>query len=468
MAPFPVVILRGQVYLDETGSYQEMPALWTPYGWLEYLTDYFLEVASDRSTAWMMKVARAVSIFLEYVAANPEQQDPQRLFSDFAKSLYTGTFDRLTGIDPSWICREPMSPSEARQTVLRLRHFLLWLSSDCTGKGHLAPAAVTTAWDRMLAEKAYQFRRAEAFLGHSWSPDLKGTMKGFRGLPDEEVGVVTGARRSPYVSGQDPPAFPEEAFPKLLFEGFKVAGRLNYRDMLITLLLHGTGLRASEPFHLYFGDITEDPGDPGRALVLIHHPQWGIAPKDWRDTTGRRTGNRAAYLSAKYGLAPRNQLLDNRAAGWKGCALDAKHYMRAWWFHPEYGEWFLQIWKLYLQEVVNQVGNQLAHPFAWVNLAQPHVGGIYTLPQYHKAHSRACERIGLTVGKALGTTPHGHRHAYGRRLMGAKFERLEIKKYMHHRSLFSQDVYTMPTTAESLDELKNGLKRLEELRMVHG
>ena len=129
MAPFPVVILRGQVYLDETGSYQEMPALWTPYGWLEYLTDYFLEVASDRSTAWMMKVARAVSIFLEYVAANPEQQDPQRLFSDFAKSLYTGTFDRLTGIDPSWICREPMSPSEARQTVLRLRHFLLWLSS---------------------------------------------------------------------------------------------------------------------------------------------------------------------------------------------------------------------------------------------------------------------------------------------------------------------------------------------------
>ena len=36
-----------------------------------------------------------------------------------------------------------------------------------------------------------------------------------------------------------------------------------------------------------------------------------------------------------------------------------------------------------------------------------------------ESHEKAVEKIGLTVGKHYGTTPHGHRHAYGRRLKNA-------------------------------------------------
>jgi hypothetical protein len=48
----------------------------------------------------------------------------------------------------------------------------------------------------------------------------------------------------------------------------------------------------------------------------------------------------------------------------------------------------------------------------------------------------------------MGTTPHGHRHAYGRRLWAAKIDPLVRMRAMHHRSLESQQVYTEPPLGE--------------------
>ena len=54
--------------------------------------------------------------------------------------------------------------------------------------------------------------------------------------------------------------FPSDRIWDLLFEGFALRGRqcspllyerLSLKDILITMLLHGGGLRESEPFHLY-------------------------------------------------------------------------------------------------------------------------------------------------------------------------------------------------------------------------
>jgi len=82
------------------------------------------------------------------------------------------------------------------------------------------------------------------------------------------------------------------------------------------------------------------------------------------------------------------------------------------------------------------------------------------LAQYNKAHAAACERIGLRVGKALGTTPHGHRHAYGRRLKNAGIDKLLIRRFMHHASLESQEVYTQATGKEAMVALEAGAERL--------
>ena len=232
--------------------------------------------------------------------------------------------------------------------------------------------------------------------------------------------------------------------------------------MLITLLLHGAGFRESEPFHLYISDVFPDPANPSQAKVLIHHPSHGGAPADWRDERGKpRKGNRADYLAQKFGLAPRTELMDRCHAGWKGGTHDAAYYKQAYWFLPVYGEWFLQLWHRYLEQVARV---ERDHPYAFINLSREPVGGVYTLTQYNKAHAAACRRIGLKVAKGLGTTPHGHRHAYGKRLSDAGVDEFLIRRFMHHQSLASQQVYTQPSSKEFRECLTLAAQRLNALQ----
>ena len=72
---------------------------------------------------------------------------------------------------------------------------------------------------------------------------------------------------------------------------------------------------------------------------------------------------------------------------------------------------------------------------------------------HRKSHAKAVRKIGLEVAKDLGTTPHGHRHAYGQRLRNAGLNELIIRKCMHHNSIESQEVYTQP----SIDTITNAL-----------
>jgi site-specific recombinase XerD len=331
-----------------------------------------------------------------------------------------------------------------------LTDFFDWLGEMRPEAGQVNPRYAGGAFDRQTDEAAYQFRRNKAFLGHTWTANSS----------PAETGHRVRGRRLPKVEKGEPPAFPEERFEELLTKGFRVAERQDYRGMLITLLLHGAGFRESEPFHLYISDVFPDPANPRRAKVLIHHPSHGDAPADWRDERGKpRNGNRAAYLRQQFGLVPRTEVMERRHAGWKGGMHDAAYYKQAYWFLPEYGEWFLQLWHRYLEQVARV---ERDHPFAFINLNREPIGAMYTLTQYNKAHAAACERIGLSVGKALGTTPHGHRHAYGRRLRSAGVDKPHIRRFMHHASEESQDVYTQATTREVLAALEAASQRLRD------
>jgi integrase len=86
---------------------------------------------------------------------------------------------------------------------------------------------------------------------------------------------------------------------------------------------------------------------------------------------------------------------------------------------------------------------------------------MYTLTQYNKAHAAACKRIDLDVGKALGTTPHGHRHAYGQRLKRARIDKALIRRFMHHSSIESQEIYTRASTREVRIALEAAALRLQ-------
>lgn len=444
------VSVKAKVYTDSTGAYTELPALLTRSGPLEPLLDYCISRWHDRSLAWMRKVTRSVQLFLEYLQTNPAERDSYRLFQNFAQRLYTGTFNKETGLDPSGLCWSSRSVKDAAHIIGHLTDFFDWLSATRAAAAKVNPRYAGSAYDRLVDEAAYQYRRDKAFLGHTWAANAHDS---------GAVGHLTRSQHLPRVEASEPPAFPDEIFEKLLFEGFQVSGRYDLRNMLITLLLHGAGFRESEPFHLYIGDVFPDPSNENRAMVLIHHPVHGYAPSDWHDEQGRsKKGNRRAYLGEKFGLAPRTELLDKRGAGWKGGTHDGAYYKQAYWFCPEYGDLFLRLWKDYLQEVARL---DRAHPFAFVNLRREPLGEMYCIAQFNKAHATACERIGLTVAKHLGTTPHGHRHAYGRRLKNAGVDRMYIRRFMHHASPESQNIYTQATTHEAVAALKEAATRLQ-------
>lgn len=442
------VTVRARVYADATGAYAELPALLTPEGVLEPLVDYFLARSHDRSLMWMHKVVRSVRMFLEYLNSNPAERDTYLLFRNFAQRLYTGTFDPKSGLDPSELAWPARSSTDAATIVGHLTDFFEWLGQVRPAAAKVNPRYVGGAFDKQCDDAAYQFKRDQAFLGHTWAANVAA----------EGLGHMTRAQRAPRVAKGEPPSFPEDRFEELIFKGFKVGDRYDWRNMLITLLLHGAGFRESEPFHLYIGDVCPDPANPRQALVRIHHPSQGQAPADWLNEQGKpRKGNRTAYLAEQFGLVPRTQMQGSRHAGWKGGLHDGPYFKQAHWFQPQYGEWFLQLWHRYLREVAFLDRD---HPFAFANLVREPRGSMYCLPQYNKAHAAACERIGLQVAKSLGTTPHGHRHAYGRRLMRAGIEKALIRRFMHHSSLDSQDVYTQATTSEMLAELAAASTRL--------
>ena len=81
---------------------------------------------------------------------------------------------------------------------------------------------------------------------------------------------------------------------------------------------------------------------------------------------------------------------------------------------------------------------------------------------FRKAHKLAIERIGLEYGKLQGTTPHGHRHAYGQRLAGNGADPLLIKNAMHHASIISSQTYTEPSAIQIRRSLCNVELQLQE------
>ena len=122
--------------------------------------------------------------------------------------------------------------------------------------------------------------------------------------------------------------------------------------------------------------------------------------------------------------------------------LDSKgYYMDVNWFPQWAGDLFRKLWVFYMAQ---RAQIECDHPFAFVTLT----GKPYGIDSYKRAHRRAVERIDLKPAKALGTTPHGHRHAYGQRLTDAGVDPIILKKAFHHKSLESQAVYTEPSRAQ--------------------
>jgi hypothetical protein len=143
------VPVKVRVFTDSTGAFTEIPALLTPAGVLEPLLDYCLSRAHDRSLTWMNKVNRSVRMFLEYLQGNPAERDTYRLFQNFAQRLYTGSFDRETGMDPSGLCWQPRFVQDAGHIISHLTDFFDWLAEMRPAAAKVNPRYAGGRYDRM-------------------------------------------------------------------------------------------------------------------------------------------------------------------------------------------------------------------------------------------------------------------------------------------------------------------------------
>lgn len=445
--------VRLDVHIDRSGVALKIPGLLTSNGVLISLVDYFRVKASNRSISWMTKRVQAVRLFLEYWVAHSSEQANYKLFSNFVNRLRAGSYGGAIHLDASGLGWRPRNMQTIRQIIAALNEFFSFLAESQPNAAFINPISNTCKYDAILIKAAHVKKRDYAFLGHLWSAN-----------PASTTSRLVSAGRSVKTNRSDPPAFPESQFPSLISKGFLCSKHLDYRNILITLLLNGAGLRISEVLQLYITDVIPNPTDPKTALVLIHHPFEGTAPNDpsYSYSLGK---NRTSYLAARWGMQPRPSEMGRSHSGWKGGAHETAYgskYFEAYWFEPILGEIFLKYWHLYLQEVAMLERN---NPYAFVNMRGGTRGSPYALAQFNKSHAMAVKRIGLTPMKSAGTTPHGHRHAYGKRLKQAGIAPELIQRFMHHASIESHRVYTEPTAQEARDAIKAALNRLEEAQM---
>ncbi|WP_374496815.1 tyrosine-type recombinase/integrase [Vogesella indigofera] len=119
------------------------------------------------------------------------------------------------------------------------------------------------------------------------------------------------------------------------------------------------------------------------------------------------------------------------------------------------GELFWKLWVFYMAQR-DQLNPD--HPYAFVTRE----GKPYSIDAFEEAHAKSVKRIGLVPAKALGTTPHAHRHAYGQRLSDLQLDAIFLQKALHYKSLESQTVYTEPDRAKLNQAIPIALARAEK------
>ncbi|MDC7696701.1 gamma-mobile-trio recombinase GmtY [Vogesella indigofera] len=451
-------VVYYKVVRDNTGIDEEIPVILTEFGPLQPLIRYILTHRHLLSESNTNKLVQAVGLLIDYMAANHAAFDnPHDLFKTFVQRLYSGTVG-VDGNDPSDLYWDARTPAVVRVLVNHLSRFSDWLAQEY-GTQQLNPWRQATRAEEQLAWAAWQHQKNRAFLGHTMSVDVAALKV--------SQARSTLLKRSPVIDHEPVKRFPAERMVDLLFRGFIVPGkqnsprieaRLNLRDILITMLMHYGGLRMSEPFHLFVHDVIHDDTAPGTALVKVYHPSLGQAPADLRDAKGKPVVcNRATYLRDKYGLLPRTNYKSSHTlhAGWKGNALDSKQYfMHVYWAPGWAGELFWKLWVFYMAQR-DQLNPD--HPYAFVTRD----GKPYSIDAFEDAHAKAVKRIGLVPAKALGTTPHGHRHAYGQRLSDLQLGAIFLKTALHHKSLESQIVYTEPDRVKLNRAIATAMVRTE-------
>lgn len=432
---------------DRTNKELSLPAIYTESGLLISHLRYLAE-NSHKSGSWHDRSVFAVMLLIRYINVNQSAfEDATSLLQSFAQCLTLGTVNPSTLEDDSQLYWSPRSYEDANTLLGQITAYTDWLSEQPDyHQQRLNKFRKATSAEQRLNWCAYYHKHARVFLNHLLTPSENAHSLGYARKIQ--------AHRRTVVQVSTSKRFPSTEIRRLLDEGMiKPRAGVNelgnptpdYKNQAITLLMHYGGVRKSEIFHLYLTDIHIDR-QRSEAVVRIYHPSEGSSPDS-------RYRNRREYLAREFRLKPRTDYAKSERlhAGWKGPLLtDKRKFFQVQFFPPEKAAEFLLVWRDYLIHQRVEPNRFNCHPYAFTNSK----GQPETLKNYQRMHADAVRRIGLEHSKNLGTTEHGHRHAYGYRLADHGFSQVEIQKAMHHKSPDSCLVYIQPSD----DELRSKMK----------
>ncbi|RAI71901.1 site-specific integrase [Pseudomonas fluorescens] len=427
---------------DDTGREILLPGLLTQNG---VLLSHLRYLASEqiKSASWKERSVFAVKLLINYINTNENRfRDTRELLSAFAQSIEFGTINIASLVDPSGLYWMPRKPDDFRTLLFHLSKYTDWLAERPEYNTKRAnPFRKASTEEERLNWCAYYNKEGGVFLSHLSDPE-EATVR------NEQVRSIRTSRSPKSLRGTTK-RFPEHEIHNFLVNGWvrrskeTIANKhdfIDYKGRALTLLMHYGGIRKSEAFQLYLSDIIVDH-KRGEALVKIYHPAFGVSPDE-------RYKTRREYLARRFQLKPRTDYPRSESlhAGWKAPLLsDSTNGCFQVQFCPvSIAKEFLLVFDGYLrfQRVGPPVGSE--HPYAFTNSK----GAPETLKNFTRQHKNAVNRIGLDYEKNLGTTEHGHRHAYGFRLHDFGLTQIEIQKAMHHKHPDSCLVYINRTDEE--------------------
>lgn len=449
----------------------------------EQIQEFFLD-NDARGYNWMLDHARSLGLFIDHsmsrlmsdagLLGGPRSEVERRLLKGFALALRDGTGAEVQGrwVDDTKLYWNTRGARRANQILKRVTRYIEWKGGADPDSGWVQ-AATTVGWTpdpvtafRLAAEVA--FRKKRGLLGHLDTKQRKAAHR-FGGIVD--VGAAP---------TQTVPSFPSSYVVPLLFLGFKRS--VDDWDETAELLAHLLvlfGLRQSEGFHLFVSDVQFTDGT---ASVHFHHPQWGRLQ---RPGGGQMT--RLEYLQG-FGLVPRNTVKDRFWAGWKGMAEDDVGTPGFFLPIAPLVARTTDLLKRYLFVTRPRLMARRPkwagdHPYLLVSTGRTagsgggQVGDPYTISAFKSSWGSAIARLSqiyddptLAVQKAVGTTPHGCRHFYGRYLWTAGVPGEVIQRSMHHRSFEAHRVYTRlqnSEISELLNRYSQGQSRTESFKAMH-
>ncbi|EPN26753.1 gamma-mobile-trio recombinase GmtY [Pseudomonas syringae] len=430
---------------DNTGREIELPGLLTQDGLLiSHLRYLGSSRQVRRSASWRERSRFAMRLLLSYIAAHEGRFEKGTLLLEgFVQALEYGTINVKSQSDPSGLYWTPRGAEDVRTLLGHITQYTDWLAEEPQYNApRLNPLVRASSDEERLNWCAYYQQQSNVFLNHLANPD--------EAKRNNATARKIQSRRPAKAGGKIAKRFPESEIKNLLENGFVLRSAdpdataddlSDYKGRAMTILMHYGGLRKSELFHLYLSDIIYDRKQK-EVIVRIWHPS------DGRVEFAEGYSNRRDYLNREFRLKPRTDYRksDSQAAGWKSPLLTdgSDGYIEVVFYPLSMAKVFFHNYICYLKQQRVNPARGCEHPYAFTNTQ----GNPETMANFNRQHKAAVHRIGLEHAKRLGTSEHGHRHAFGYRLEEAGVSPRIIQKAMHHKNIESQEAYKEPTAAD--------------------